>query len=517
MGQYTDRSQSQSRVIDAVRANFETFGYATVDLNGDGPGFTTGCPACSGLLRVDIDDDDGTRYDCPGNCDQAQILAARLRSVPDAAQLLERVMAFMGRFVLLPSTATRRALALFVLHTWVFDSAYATPYIVVESPEKQSGKTRLLEVLELLCRAPKRAANVSPAALYQTIEGHQPTLLIDEADAIFGRSGERNEELRGVLNAGNMPGSPVSRGGKDGEPVEYDVYCPKVIAGIATGSLPDTIRDRAIVIAIDRKKRSERVERLRKRKVETEVGALRGALVVWADAAHGELSAYELGESLEKISDRLEEAWEPLLAIAAHAGGVWPEETRRAAEVLAAGEADADADDSHLLLVAMKDVFGDEDVLATSAIQTILNANEELPFGAYNDGKGIKPTQIAKLLKRYRVKPKSVRIGDKTPRGYRREWLSDAWERYLPATPASAQPWALETAFYGPMGRARDSEFTQEWESESKERAMRSASPGYERGLGMKGVLDRCCPGSTLRSLVFACTEVIEPSYPPLQ
>ncbi len=435
MSQHPDQPQ---RVIEALRANFDSFGYATVDLNGDGPGFTTDCPACSGLLRVDIDDDDGTRYDCPENCDQAQILAARLRSVPDAAQLLERVMAFTGRFVLLPSTATRRALALFVLHTWAFEAAYATPYIVVESPEKQSGKTRLLEVLELLCRTPKRAANVSPAALYQTIEGHKPTLLIDEADAIFGRSGDRNEELRGVLNAGNMPGSPVSRGGKDGEPVEYDVYCPKVIAGIATGSLPDTIRDRAIVIAIDRKKKSERVERLRKRKVEAEVGALRTALVTWRDAAHDELSAYELGESLEKISDRLEEAWEPLLAIAAHAGGTWPEETRRAAEALAAGEADDDGDGSHLLLVALKDVFGKQGVLATEAVVVTLNGNHDWPFCTYNDGKGIKPTQIAKLLKRYRIKPKGVRIGGKTPRGYRREWFSDAWERYLPATPATS-------------------------------------------------------------------------------
>ena len=95
--------------------------------------------------------------------------------------------------------------------------------------------------------------------------------------------------------------------------------------------------------------------------------------------------------------------------------------------------------DSHLLLAAMRDVFGEQDVLATSTIQTILNVEQDLPFGAYNDGKGIKPTQIASLLKRYRIKPKGVRIGDKTPRGYRREWFSDAWERYLPATPATTQ------------------------------------------------------------------------------
>jgi integrase len=40
------------------------------------------------------------------------------------------------------------ALQLFVLHTWAIDAAYATPYLAIVSAEKQSGKTKLLEVLE---------------------------------------------------------------------------------------------------------------------------------------------------------------------------------------------------------------------------------------------------------------------------------------------------------------------------------------------------------------------------------
>lgn len=226
----------------------------------------------------------------------------------DTGELAAAVETFVRRFVVLPSDAGYVTVALFVLHTWAFDAAHATPYLVVESPEKQSGKTRLLEVLELVCHNPVKVASITAAALFQTVSYGTPTLLIDEADAIFAGNGERGEDLRGVLNAGNAPGSKVIRGGKDGKPVSYPVFCPKVIAGIATGRLPDTIRDRAVVVAMDRKLKSERVERLRRRRIQGEVDALRDRLQAWAGQRVAVLDRFELPDALEKISDRMEDA-----------------------------------------------------------------------------------------------------------------------------------------------------------------------------------------------------------------
>jgi len=40
--------------------------------------------------------------------------------------------------------------------------------------------------------------------------------------------------------------------------------------------------------------------------------------------------------------------------------------------------------------------------------------------------------QLAQLLKPFGVKPKGIRIGAGTPRGYRLADLSDAFSRYLP-------------------------------------------------------------------------------------
>ena len=350
---------------------------------------------------------------------------------PETMELLGTVGKLIRRFVILPSPASYLTVALFVVHTWAFDAAHATPYLVVESPEKQSGKTRLLEVLELVCRNPLKVASITAAALFQSVDGLHPTLLIDEADAIFAGNSERNEDLRAVLNAGNAAGSVVIRGGKDGSPLTYEVFCPKVIAGIATGKLPDTVRDRAIIVPIDRKLRSEQVQRLRRRRLQDEVDALRDELRAWADEHQQALSNYDLPEPLERISDRMEEAWEPLLAIADLAGEEIATKARAAAEGLAESTED-DATAAHALLMALKDVFTDQDPASSKDIVAALNENEELPFGAWNDGKGINSRRVAQLLKRYRIKPRKVRLPgvSSVVQGYRKEQCIDAWERY---------------------------------------------------------------------------------------
>ena len=340
-----------------------------------------------------------TRY---GSSSADAIPSTAAVPAPATDALLNEIGKLIRRFVILPSPAEYRALALFVLHTWAFDAAHATPYIVVESPEKQSGKTRLLEVLELVCRGAVKVASITAAGLFQTIGNGQPTLLIDEADAIFAGNSERNEDLRGVLNAGNAPGSKVIRGGRDGTPVGYDVYSPKVIAGIATGRLPDTIRDRAIIVPIDRKLRTERVARLRRRMLREQLELLQGQFEAWATEHHDRLFRYIVPDQLESISDRLEEAWEPLFAIADLAGGDWPEQARKAAEALAGADTEDDGGASHTLLVALRDVLK-SDAMATRDILDKLNKDEQLPFGAWSDGKGISARELGRLLKRYRI------------------------------------------------------------------------------------------------------------------
>ena len=133
------------------------------------------------------------------------------KSETDTAGLLDAAASVYRRFVVMEE-AERDVLALWTLHTYVPDSATATPFIAVTSAERESGKTRLLEIAELRSRFPLRAASMSAAVLYTKVQEACPTLLLDELDAVFGpRAKKENEELRGLLNAGNRRGSKAYR------------------------------------------------------------------------------------------------------------------------------------------------------------------------------------------------------------------------------------------------------------------------------------------------------------------
>jgi Protein of unknown function (DUF3631)/Domain of unknown function (DUF3854) len=357
--------------------------------------------------------------------------------------LLHDIEQQLARFVQLDQAGHESAaLALFVLHTWAFKAAAATPYLYVKSPQKRSGKTRLLELLAELCRHPLRASSVTEAAIFQAVEKWKPTLLVDEVDAIFYGRSERAEALRLVLDAGNRPGSPVVRGTQDGEPKLFETYCPKALAGIDRG-LPDTIRDRAVVIAMERKLRGDRVERFRRRDVETELGDLRGRFEDWA-AEHAEaLAEYRFAGRLN-VSDRLEEAWEPLLAVADLAGDGWPQRARKAAEALAQADAGNEtADDGHTLLVALRAIFTKHKALHSKTICHALNADDELPFHDYRKGSGIDGNGLGRLLKPYGIRSERVWVGTERARGYLREQFAEAWKRYArdgDAAPGPSRP-----------------------------------------------------------------------------
>ena len=119
-----------------------------------------------------------------------------------ANTLLEALVIFIRRFVIM-SEAQAIVVALWVLHTFVFRAADSTPYLNVSSPEKRSGKSRLLEVLEILVAAAWYTGRVTAAVLIRKIDAEAPSLLLDESDAAFAGDKEYAEALRGVLNTGH--------------------------------------------------------------------------------------------------------------------------------------------------------------------------------------------------------------------------------------------------------------------------------------------------------------------------
>jgi hypothetical protein len=352
-------------------------------------------------------------------------------TIPLAA-LVGEIRTFVRRFVVLTPDQTI-AIALWIAHTWAFAAFDVTPYLHIKSPMKRSGKTRLLEVLNLLVRRPWLVGRASVAVLIRKIAAECPTLLLDEIDAAIKSDKEYAEHLRGMLNNGQKRSgvhAMMVGQGATMEPRDFPVFCPKAIAGI--GELPGTVADRAIPIALARKIRSEIVERFRERDVGRDLPPILDAIAAWAPDAIGGLR--EARPALPSaLNDRAQDAWEPLLAIADAAGGIWPDAARRAAGALMGSEEDDDLGVE--LLRDLRDLFTDDvTFMASKAIIDHLNGLPDRPWATISKGRSLTGHRLAIILKAHKIVP--VKNAGSTARGYFRDQLVETFSRYLdPARP----------------------------------------------------------------------------------
>ncbi|MEO0593364.1 MAG: DUF3631 domain-containing protein [Myxococcota bacterium] len=350
-------------------------------------------------------------------------------AAPAIGEIAEEVSSLVHRHVVCDER-TADALALWIVFTWVFEAFDFAPIALITAPEKRCGKSTLLDFIERLAREPLQASNITPAALFRTVEHLRPTLLLDEFDSFV----HANEELRGVINSGHKrTGSVVRTVGPQHEPKHFSTWCPKAMAGI--GRPPDTIVDRAIVFRLKRKRPGQTVQRLRQS--ETEFAALREQLSL-LPAHHADQLEHTHVEPPPYLNDREADNWDPLLAIASIAGGSWPERATTAARALSG----VDEEDPGLGVELLRDIaeifkrLGDEaDRISSAELVRHLLEDRELRWATLENGRPLTQNRLANLLRGFEIRSTSIRIGNATPKGYYRRGFDESFERYLPATP----------------------------------------------------------------------------------
>jgi hypothetical protein len=352
----------------------------------------------------------------------------------DGVVALDLVTSFLSAYIAFPSPAAQTAVTLWVAHCHMVDEFESTPRLALLSPEPGSGKTRTLEVIELLVPTPQHVLNASTAAIFRLIDASRPTLLFDEVDTIFARRGkdDSTEDLRGLLNAGHRRSATIPRCVGPTHKVEhFPVYAACALAGL--GDLPDTLMTRSVVVRMRRRAPHERVEPFRRRVAQPGGHELRDYLAGWAGVV-----AQACGDAWPEmplgITDRPADVWEPLLAIADAAGGHWPKLAREACVELNKVRADTQTigvkllDDIHTVF--------DGEAMATATLLERLVAIDESPWGDWY-GKPIDSRWLAKHLKPYGITPTQIREGDSKFRGYRAADFTDAWSRYLETSATS--------------------------------------------------------------------------------
>ncbi len=375
--------------------------------------------------------------------------------------ILDDVHATLRRFVVFQDQHAAYAITLWIAATHAQTVLQHATRLVIKSPEKRCGKSRLLDLIELTCHRPLMSVNATVAAIFRSIDADDPpTLILDEADSIFGRkTADNTEELRGLLNAGFQQNRGTLRCvGPKQTPTNFPTFAMAALAAIGD-VIPDTITDRAINITLRRRAPHEPVDSYRHRR---DAGPLRDLGRELHTAVHAELDDLERLEPDMPLEDRAADTWEPIVATADIAGREWPARARAAAIAFAA---DADATASELshetrLLVDIRAIFTECAVSEASSDDLVrrLHRLPESPWEQFD----LTASKLAWRLRPYGIRPRQIRPdgpNGKQVRGYRLEDLQDAFTRYLPAAAAEPTPSPIVTASPPPLEPGAHSEY----------------------------------------------------------
>lgn len=195
----------------------------------------------------------------------------------------------------------------------------------------------------------------------------------------------------------------------------------------AIGQLPDTLADRCIVIRMQRKTAREECERLRHLEPET----LRQKCARFV-ADHTDQISAARPDIPAALNDRAADVWEPLLVLADLAGGAWPEKARTAAVALTNASQDGSPAAALLLDIFVAFKLSAADRLHSRVLVETLNSFGPRPW---RQVKGeINETWLARHLRPYAIKTKTIWIGETSAKGYLMEDFKEVFTRYITPT-----------------------------------------------------------------------------------
>jgi len=137
----------------------------------------------------------------------------------DGAELLDELHDAITKYVILPSPEAIDAVVLWVAASHGLPAFEHATRLAIHSPVKRCGKSRLLEVIQATAYNTIPTTNISVPALFGMIEAadQPPTLILDEADRLFGsaKKDEENRDLIAILNTASAtetrPGDASAR------------------------------------------------------------------------------------------------------------------------------------------------------------------------------------------------------------------------------------------------------------------------------------------------------------------
>lgn len=338
---------------------------------------------------------------------------------------VKQIETFINKYATLARDYYTLPLALWIIatHLWVeFD---CIPYLVITAFVKRAGKTRLMELAQMISANGRTFSPDSPAAMFRALTpeagGTQPTMFIDEAEKL----NQEQHPAREFLNKGYKRGQTITRW-VGGEVTDFECYGPK--AFVLIGDVYDTLRDRAMIVTMRRRTpvESAQADKFRLSTVEPEGAALREAISEMAEENKTAISAaYAQLGNLSFLTDRDEELWSCLFAIASVICPGRMDELIKAAvdmatektaprqnfrDLLDVEEKKADDADAQVLLLRDMLALVDGQKHITSA--DLIERLKQIPTSPWRTfrGVGLNAQMVGYLLDNLKIQSKPIRV-----------------------------------------------------------------------------------------------------------
>jgi hypothetical protein len=301
-------------------------------------------------------------------------------------------------------------LALWALHTHIYNQYSKSPRLAILSPVPNCGKSTVLDVLGAMTWNAKRVIDPTVASTFRLANGH--TLLLDEVDNM-----SIIRSMRSVLNDGHSAGGCVTRVVL-GNVVSFPVYGPVALAGI--GRLPATLMSRSLIIRLHRSTKA--LERFNNRQHYYEPEFSK-----WAKQAELESDPRMPTELVGRNADK----WRPLIAIA---DSFDRGEVARKAALAFITETDG-PDVKECVLRDAHKVFSKTnlEMLTTDALHSKLiedkDGEHEIDYVEHKVSKRM----IGNIFIEFQIRTKPHRQGSagKVQRCWFRKDFEDMWKRYI--------------------------------------------------------------------------------------
>jgi putative DNA primase/helicase len=357
----------------------------------------------------------------------------------DGAELLSEIHdEAVNRYVVLdPHLAV--AVTMWIVLTYVYDLFYTLPILRIYSPDKQCGKSTLLDGIEQVAARPMLLSDPTNSALFRTTAKYHPSWLLDEAQ----RYVKPGTEISHYLDSCYQRGRCAARTNPNTMEVEFfDVFGCAAVASIKL--LTDTVEDRGIHIRMDRKGGSKELPQL----IDTLVQdpeyflTLRRKLIRWTNDVRDKIKAARPTRP-DFLWNRTWDKWRPFYILAQVAGGEWPKRVENCARVIVRGGETEVKSVRIEILSRLRPFFrerapqlpADFRFLPTDEILKHLNSDDEAPWAddkAKSGKEGLTPEKLHYHLKEYQIKSQQKEKGGLRIRGY---WVRDfeaAFSAYLP-------------------------------------------------------------------------------------